>query len=667
MFFAVIFILAAFLVSDKIADAEKEYARAIDANIAVSDLNMVFFNYLAQREKRMEEQWRLRYNSAIIVPIATPGAKATEEEKKLAELIRNDYVLVGSLFSQVTENYEKRQRLIQAEAMQEEIDVIIATEEKLTAQLLIKLQSVTTSASRIARLAIIELTLQNEKAKNLILFLVIIFIIGLGATTLIIPRVISKSIDRLNEEAKIMSKGDFSYRIKLKTKDEIGELSAVFNKLACEITSILSNLEQRVEDRTEELNQKKKNLEDQQIAILNILEDVEDEKENVSKGKEKIDAILYNIGDGVFAINSESKIFMFNRAASEISGFDQKNILDKEYNKILKFVFEKDGKDSSGFIKEAIKKGEVVESPMYCALKKKDKSNMAVSAIAAPLKNKKEQVIGCVVAFRDITKERAIDKSKSEFVSLASHQLRTPLSAIKWYAEMLLDGDAGKLSAKQQSFLKEIYKGNQRMVDLVNSLLNVSRLELGTFMVSPELLDITQIAKDAVAELASLLKKKKIKIDEKYSDLPKINLDKKLTHIIFQNLLSNAVKYSPDKSNVKISISKDKRNINIEVADKGIGIPKNQHRQVFTKLFRADNVREKDTTGTGLGLYIVKSILDHLGGKIWFESPTFASASAKATADKKATVGKGENKGTTFYVSIPLKGMKKKIATKRLS
>ncbi|MEK7606607.1 MAG: ATP-binding protein, partial [Patescibacteria group bacterium] len=172
------------------------------------------------------------------------------------------------------------------------------------------------------------------------------------------------------------------------------------------------------------------------------------------------------------------------------------------------------------------------------------------------------------------------------------------------------------------------------------------------------------------------IKVKALKLSQKYADnLPKLNADPKLLRMVFQNLLSNSVKYTPEKGKAGIEISlqssslrgavatkqsqgseiaalplvarNDKGAILIKVSDTGYGIPKNQQDKIFTKLFRADNVREQDTEGTGLGLYIVKSIIGHSGGKIWFESE--------------------ENKGTTFYVTLPLAGMKKKEGTKALA
>jgi len=185
------------------------------------------------------------------------------------------------------------------------------------------------------------------------------------------------------------------------------------------------------------------------------------------------------------------------------------------------------------------------------------------------------------------------------------------------------------------------------MVELVNALLNVSRLELGTFTIEPKPTNITEILQSLIKEMQEQIKKKNLKIIESYDlKVPKISVDSKLMRIVLQNLISNAVKYTPEKGKVEISLTTKEPSVLIKVADTGYGIPKAQQSHIFEKLFRADNIREKDTEGTGLGLYLVKAIIDQSGGKVWFESI--------------------ENKGSTFFVSIPLVGMKKKGGTKAL-
>ncbi len=258
------------------------------------------------------------------------------------------------------------------------------------------------------------------------------------------------------------------------------------------------------------------------------------------------------------------------------------------------------------------------------------------------------QTLFYVSLCQDITLRKEVDRAKTEFVSLASHQLRTPLSAIRWYSEMLLSKYVGELNDKQRQYVKEIYAGNLRMVELVNALLNVSRIDLGTFAVEPEPVDLVEICESVLSELAPQIIEKKQTVDKIFNSAPKTySADQKLIRIVFQNFLSNSVKYTQPEGHITVEISTRDNNLYIRVSDNGYGIPKSQHGKIFEKLFRADNVRQKDTEGTGLGIYIVKAIVESSGGKIWFESE--------------------ENQGTTFHVLMPLSGMPKKSGVKGLA
>ena len=249
---------------------------------------------------------------------------------------------------------------------------------------------------------------------------------------------------------------------------------------------------------------------------------------------------------------------------------------------------------------------------------------------------------------QDISLRKEIDRAKTEFVSLASHQLRTPLSAIRWYSEMLLSKYVGELNEKQRQYMKEIYAGNLRMVELVNALLNVSRLDLGTFAIEPETVNLVEICESVLSELTPQITEKNQTVERIFAQAPSVYIaDPKLLRIIFQNLLSNSVKYTQQGGAIAIEIGVRQNSLSIRVTDNGYGIPKSQHAKIFQKLFRADNVRQKDTEGTGLGMYIVKAIVESSGGQISFESE--------------------ENHGTAFHISLPISGMVKKEGARGLS
>jgi signal transduction histidine kinase len=212
---------------------------------------------------------------------------------------------------------------------------------------------------------------------------------------------------------------------------------------------------------------------------------------------------------------------------------------------------------------------------------------------------------------------------------------------------MLLNGDAGAINDKQKEYLNEVYYGNQRMIDLVNALLNVSRIEMGSFVIEPEMTDIVPIFRSVMDESKPKIDEKRLILHTDFQkDLPQVFLDKKLIRIVLQNLLTNAIKYTPESGNIFLMIFVKDEKLVISIRDEGFGIPLNEQDKIFNKLFRATNVKEKETDGTGLGLYIVKSILDNSGGSISFDSK--------------------EDRGSTFTVSIPISGMHKKDGERQL-
>lgn len=450
---------------------------------------------------------------------------------------------------------------------------------------------------------------------------------------LIIAYSISRRIRKLKDAAEEIAQGNIYKIVEGQHTDEIGQLGDSFNKMILRLRISRENLERRVTEKTSELTE--------------TLGQLKKEKDRVFHEKEKTDSILYSIGDGVFVIDANYTITLFNRMAADMSGFSIQEAIGKKYSEILRFVYEKGGKVNDAFVREAMATGEITGMKNHTLLVPRVGERISVADSAAPLKDEQGNVIGCVVVFRNITKEREMDRAKSEFVSLASHQLKTPTTGIKWYLDMVLSGDVGKLRPKQEEYFQKIYRGNERLIKLIDAFLNVSRIELGTIAIRPEPLNLKEVANSVLDELKAQRIKKKLSVTKHYdTDLPMINADPQLMRIILENLFSNAVKYTPEHGKIDVKITKQKSEVLITVTDTGYGIPKDQQLKIFSKLFRADNVQDKDTDGTGLGLYIVKSILEKSGGRIWFESE--------------------ENKGTTFYVAIPLAGMKKKEGTKGL-
>ncbi|OGM13125.1 hypothetical protein A3D84_04745 [Candidatus Woesebacteria bacterium RIFCSPHIGHO2_02_FULL_42_20] len=377
---------------------------------------------------------------------------------------------------------------------------------------------------------------------------------------------------------------------------------------------------------------------------------IEEKGKELASAKAKGEAILQSIGDALVVTDQKGTIILVNKAFEEMMGWAEAEAKGKSFMDLVKSEDEEGNKILGAKRKIMIilsgganyqRSGR--EAHYYV---RRDGTRFPVNAVVTPIIFAGRR-LGAVQVFRDITVERDIDRAKTEFVSLASHQLKTPLSVINWYTEMLIDGDAGGLNEKQRRYINEVARGSHRMVDLVNSLLNVSRLELGTFIVEPEKVDLKKIVRSVLDEFKVKIDEKKLKITFVISkSFPKYLLDPKLTRIIVQNLVSNSIKYTSNGGWVKIAVGQVKDKILISVLDDGCGIPAGQQSNIFNKLFRADNARVLDPDGTGLGLYIVKTILANVGGEIWFKSR--------------------EKKGTNFFVTLPCYGMRSKKGRREL-
>lgn len=235
----------------------------------------------------------------------------------------------------------------------------------------------------------------------------------------------------------------------------------------------------------------------------------------------------------------------------------------------------------------------------------------------------------------DITKQKQIETAKSEFVSLASHQLRTPIAGIKWSAELLQMDGKETLTPQQQKYISRLLLGAKRMAVLIDDFLRVSRFELGTFYPEYTAVDFKSIIEEILNEQAERISQKKLTIETFYDDTRKtFSSDANLLRMIATNLISNAVKYTVESGVVHIGYTTTNDEVIFSVADNGIGIPETDQERIFEKLFRAGNAVRNVPDGTGLGLYIVKEAVTVLHGKATFTSI--------------------EGKGTTFEITLPL-------------
>lgn len=341
--------------------------------------------------------------------------------------------------------------------------------------------------------------------------------------------------------------------------------------------------------------------------------------------RNKILSIITYFVDGLLVFDRNNQLALINPQAEKFLEVKKEEILGESILRLNSFEnFRPLVSLLGGEIKEVFKKEVRIGGKFI----------LEVSAI--PMMAQQEK-IGTLVVLHNVTREKLVEMMKSEFVTLAAHQLRTPTSGIKWSLRMLLDGDLGAMSEGQKKVIEKAYNTNEKVIRLINDLLNVARIEEGKFLSKMVLSDIGEVIQSVVDLYSEEIKKKKLKFGFKKSekDLPQVMLDVDKIKIAIDNLVDNAIRYTLPGGRVTISIKEKEKEIEVQIQDTGVGIPENEQDKIFTKFFRAENIMKMETEGTGLGLFITKYIIEAHGGSIWFESE--------------------EGEGTIFYFTLPLK------------
>ncbi len=355
----------------------------------------------------------------------------------------------------------------------------------------------------------------------------------------------------------------------------------------------------------------------------------------ISEKQAEMEALFTSIGDGAITTDEFGKITRVNPRARQILGFSEKEMIGEWFpNRII--AVNKNNKPLNMIdrpITKAFLTGKTISEKCIYRTKKGKliPVNLSVSPILIDSKP-----LGAIEVFRDITLEEEVDRMKSEFISIASHQLRTPLSAIKTYSHMLVEGYMGDVNADQKKSLKTIIGATNRMNELISTLLNITRMESGTIRVSLKTIKVQDMIDEVIEEVSLLAKDRSIEIrlSSNSSELSPIRTDPLLLKEIFINLMTNAIKYTPKNGEIKFSAKQTSTSTTFCVCDSGWGIPEDVQDQIFSKFFRAQNIVKRETTGTGLGLYLVKGLVEALNGNIRFKSKP--------------------KQGTKFFVEIPI-------------
>ena len=390
---------------------------------------------------------------------------------------------------------------------------------------------------------------------------------------------------------------------------------------------------ERYERQAQDLKSLNDDLLEMRSALMNVLEDVEESKRQIERERRREVASFKALAEGIVAAGKDGRIFLCNPTAAKILGVPEEAVIGQPIDRVLR-LFQEEGLVLQTRAFEEAYAGRTVSFGERLRLTRGDGSHVPVSGNVAPYLDEENRTAGIVAAFRDVTVEREIDRQKSDFISIASHQLRTPLSALRWFLDLLLAGDAGPLKPVQREYLGDMSTSVARMIKLVGDLLNISRIESGRTKPNPETIETRAFVDSVVREFTPLIREREVAFTSSVAkDAATFHADPSLARQAVSNILSNALKYTPSGGAVSLDVKTEGGETLFRVKDTGLGIPKSQQYRIFDKFFRGENVVAKETVGSGLGLYVVKTIADLSGGRVWFES--------------------SEKKGTTFTLTFP--------------
>lgn len=377
-----------------------------------------------------------------------------------------------------------------------------------------------------------------------------------------------------------------------------------------------------------------------------IVEKVKMEKytKSVSADKSKDEAIFSNIGDGIYAVNTKREMLLFNPQAEKITGWKQKDVVGLPCKKIMNLKNDQSvsvcEKDCPALAVWNTGKNVVRDDMCYPG---RGKNDIKLEGTYAPIKDMDGKVTGAICVFRDVTKKKEVERMRSEFVSTASHELRTPITAMSGYIELALNNKVCKVDDKATEYLNKAFNTAGAMSNLIKNLLVVTKIEDRKLEYTITNFPLKDLAEEVIEVFQKKAKENNVEL--KYDSNPNLTIkgkvigrsldvkaDREQIREVLNNLVENAIKFTKNGT-IKISIDYDDDFAKVCVADSGVGISETGQKHLFEKFYQVDNTATREVGGTGLGLYITRSIVETFGGRIWVESV--------------------EGKGSKFFFTIP--------------
>lgn len=356
----------------------------------------------------------------------------------------------------------------------------------------------------------------------------------------------------------------------------------------------------------------------------------------------KSEVVINAIADGVIALNSQGVIQLINPAAQQIIGWGKQDALALDYKSVLKLTDNKGGEltPANDPISQALATNQQITTNDLCLVTNSEKKRL-VSVNVSPVG---QLGAGVIVVFRDITKEKSEEREQAEFISTASHEMRTPVASIEGYLGLALNPNTATIDVRARDFINKAHESAQHLGRLFQDLLDVSKAEDGRLSNNPKIVDVVAYTHDIVEGLRPKADEKGLRTlfkpmpdgdatkERHLSPVFYTNVDNDHLREVIGNLIENAIKYTP-KGDVVIDVTGDNEHVKISVADSGIGIPKEDQAHLFQKFYRVDNSETREIGGTGLGLYLCRRLTETMNGRLWVESEY--------------------KQGSTFYLELP--------------
>lgn len=430
---------------------------------------------------------------------------------------------------------------------------------------------------------------QYQQIKNIAVIFVTASLLAVGISmvvALLIAHSITQPIGEMREQALRIARGDYSRKVTVHGKDELGQLALTFNQLA---------------------------------------EQIEETQDAMESERNRLNSVLSHMSDGVVATDRRGKVITINDMALSLLGITKEQAIGKNILNLL--AIEKD-----------YTLREILESTEELLIERQDAKYgdmMIIRVEFSMIRRESGFISGLVAVMHDVTEQEQNERDRREFVSNVSHELRTPLTSMRSYIETLSEG-AWQDQEMAPRFLKITLDETDRMIRMINDLLDLSRMDNGNLKLNLEMVNFNELVNFVLDRFDVIISNgdKKYKIIREFTQRPlfvEVDADRMIQ--VIDNIMNNAIKYSPDGGKITIRLMETHNNVILSISDQGLGIPKKDLSRIFDRFYRVDKARARKQGGTGLGLAISKEVVKALGGTIWATSI--------------------ENYGSTFYISLP--------------